>query len=272
MKVLNKVVGFVGAGNMAYSLISGMIKAGLKPDNIIASSPGKTHLNVLSDKFGIKTSKDNKLVFNESEIIIFAVKPNVLKAVLDQYDKNAPTQQALLISVAAGIKIADIEANLSTAQRVIRAMPNTPTSISKGVTALCTNKDATDDDKQNAEELFSSVGEVVHIQEKEMDLYTALIGSGPAYIFYLIEALLESSSKIEIDEKIKKNMISSMIAGSAELALISESSPAQLRKEVTSPGGVTQRAIEEFETNGLKRTILEAIEEASKKSKELGES
>ena len=151
-------------------------------------------------------------------------------------------------------------------------MPNTPTSISKGVTALCTNKAATDDDKQNAEELFSSVGEVVHIQEKEMDLYTALIGSGPAYIFYLIEALLESSSKIEIDEKTKKNMIASMIAGSAELALISESSPAQLRKEVTSPGGVTQRAIEEFDTNGLKRTILEAIEEAAKKSKELGES
>ena len=110
MKVLNKVVGFVGAGNMASSLISGMIKAGLKPNNIIASSPGKTHLDVLSDKFGIKTSKDNKLVFNESEIIIFAVKPNVLKAVLDQYDKSAPTQQALLISVAAGIKIANIEA------------------------------------------------------------------------------------------------------------------------------------------------------------------
>ena len=112
---------------------------------------------------------------------------------------------------------------------------------------------------------------MVHIQEREMDLYTALIGSGPAYVFYLIESLLDSSSEMEMDEETKKNMISSMIAGSSKLALMSENSPEKLRENVTSPGGVTQRAIEEFEKNGMKETIIKPIEAATNKSKELGD-
>ena len=269
MKVMDKRVGFIGAGNMASALISGMISAGFKPENIIASSPGKNHLDFLSDNFGVKTSNNNELVFKESEVLIFAVKPNILKTVLEEY-KNISSEGVLLISVASGFKIADIETTLSSEQRIIRAMPNTPASIGSGVTAISLNKNATGDDQQNAEDLFSCVGEVVYIQEREMDLYTALIGSGPAYVFYLIESLLDSSSEMEMDEETKKNMIASMIAGSAKLALMNENSPEKLRKNVTSPGGVTQRAIEEFEKNGMKKTIIEAIEAATNKSKELG--
>ena len=123
MKVTDKKVGFIGAGNMASALISGMISAGFKPENIIASSPGKDHLDLLSNKLGIKTSNDNELVFKESEVIIFAVKPNVLKTVLEEY-KNFYSEEMLLISVAAGFKILDIEAVLTPGQRIIRAMPN----------------------------------------------------------------------------------------------------------------------------------------------------
>ena len=271
MKVLDKKVGFIGAGNMASALIAGMIGAGFKTENIIASSPGKNHLDFLSNKFDVRTSNDNELVFKESEIIIFAVKPHVLKTVLEECNKNISSGGVLLISVAAGSKISDIEAILSTKQRIIRAMPNTLASIGRGLTAICLNKNATSDDQQNAEELFSCVGEVVHIQEKEMDLYTALIGSGPAYVFYLIESLLESSSELKMDEKKKKNMIASMIAGSAELALISKNLPSKLRENVTSPNGVTQSAIKEFEKNGMKQTIIKAIKEAVNKSKELGD-
>jgi len=270
MKVMDKRVGFIGAGNMASALISGMTSAGFKPENIIASSPGKSHLDFLSNKFGVKTSNDNELVFNESEVIIFAVKPNILKVVLEEY-KNFLSEGRLLISVAAGFKILEIETILSSEQRIIRAMPNTPASIGSGVTAISLNKNASSDDKQNAEDLFSCVGEVVHIQEREMDLYTALIGSGPAYVFYLIESLLDSSNEMEMDEEMKKNMIASMISGSAKLALMNENSPEKLRENVTSPGGVTQRAIEEFEKNGMKKTIIEAIEAATNKSKELGD-
>ena len=270
MKVMDKKVGFIGAGNMASALISGMINAGFKPENIIVSSPGKNHLDLLLSKFGVQTSNVNELVFKESEVIIFAVKPNVLKTVLEEY-KNFSSEEMLLISVAAGFKISDIEGILSAEQRIIRAMPNTPASIGSGVTAISLNENASSDDKQNAEDLFSCVGEVVHIQEKEMDLYTALIGSGPAYVFYLIESLLDSSSELEMDEATKKNMITSMITGSSKLALMSENSPEKLRENVTSPGGVTQRAIEEFEKNGVKETIIKAIEAATNKSKELGD-
>jgi len=270
MKIVDKKVGFIGAGNMASSLISGMISAGFKPENIMASSPGKSHLDSLSDNFGVKTSNNNELIFKESEILIFAVKPNILKTVLEEY-RNISSEGKLLISVVAGFKILDIETILSSEQRIIRAMPNTPASIRNGVTAISLNKNATGDDLQNAEDLFSCVGEVVHIQERAMDLYTALIGSGPAYVFYLIESLLDSSSEIEMDEETKKNMIASMIAGSAKLALMSENSPQRLRENVTSPGGVTQRAIEEFEKNGMKKTIIEAVKAAANKSKELGD-
>ena len=270
MKIMEKRVGFIGAGNMASALISGMISAGFKPENIIASSPGKSHLEILSNEFSVKTSNNNELVFKESEVIIFAVKPNVLKDVLDEY-QNLACEGKVLISVAAGYKISDIEDILSPEEKIIRAMPNTPTSIGSGVTAISLNKNVESCDKQDAENLFSCVGKVVHIEEKEMDLYTALIGSGPAYVFYLIESLLDASSQIKLDEKTKKNMISSMISGSSKLALMSEHSPKKLRENVTSPGGVTQRAIEEFEKNGMKKIIIDAIEAAASKSKELGD-
>jgi len=270
MKIMEKRVGFIGAGNMASALISGMISSGFKPENIIASSPGKNHLDVLSNEFCVKTTNDNGLVFKESEVIIFAVKPNVLKDVLEEYN-NFACEQKLLVSVAAGFKISDIEDILSPKEKIIRAMPNTPVSIGSGVTAISLNKNTGTNDKQDAEDLFSCVGKVVHIQEKEMDLYTALIGSGPAYVFYLIESLLDASNEIAIDEETKKNMISSMIAGSSKLALLSENSPKKLRENVTSPGGVTQRAIEEFEKNDMKKIIIKAIEAAASKSKELGD-
>jgi len=271
MNVLGKKVGFIGTGNMASALISGMISAGFKPNNIFASSPGKEHLDSLSSVFDIQTSADNADVFKASEIIVFAVKPNKLKTVLEEFNKGNSAEEKLIISVAAGIKISDIELHLSRKQRIIRAMPNTPSSIGMGVTAICQNKNTTKHDVENAEELFGCVGKVVQIQEEAMDFFTALIGSGPAYVFYLIESLLESSKDMKVDEKMRKDMISSMIAGSAELALISENSPQQLRENVTSPGGVTEKAIEEFDKNNFKEAILKAINEAVNRSIELGD-
>ncbi len=271
MNVLGKKVGFIGTGNMASALISGMISAGFKPNNIFASSPRKEHLDSLSSAFDIQTSADNADVFKASEIIVFAVKPNKLKTVLEEFNKGNSAEEKLIISVAAGIKISDIELHLSRKQRIIRAMPNTPSSIGMGVTAICHNKNTAKHDQENAEELFGCVGKVVQIQEEAMDFFTALIGSGPAYVFYLIESLLESSKEMKVDEKMRKDMISSMIAGSAELALISENSPQQLRENVTSPGGVTERAIEEFDKNNFKEAILKAINEAVNRSIELGD-
>ncbi|HJL95799.1 MAG: pyrroline-5-carboxylate reductase [Gammaproteobacteria bacterium] len=264
-------IGFIGAGNMASALISGLINNGIPPAGIMASSPEEDHLKNLTDNYGIKTTNKNKEIINESEIIILAVKPNILESVLTEVNSLISFNKHLIISIAAGCKITDIESKFSSKQRIIRAMPNTPASIKEGITAITLNKQATQKDKQNAEKLFSCVGEVLSINEKDMDAYTALIGSGPAYVFYFIESLLESCNQIDLDETTKKNMITSMISGSANLARKSEDTPETLRKKVTSPGGVTQRAIEEFETQEMKKIIVKAIKEATVKSKELGE-
>ena len=155
--------------------------------------------------------------------------------------------------------------------RVIRAMPNTPASIMEGVTAICANSNAQSIDIENAKLLFECVGKIAHINEKDIDIFTALIGSGPAYVFYLIESLLDSSKNLHLSEQEKKNLLASMISGAANLVLNSDDSPNVLRKKVTSPGGVTQTAIEEFETEGLKEILSKSMIAAEKKSIELGE-
>ena len=149
-------------------------------------------------------------------------------------------------------------------------MPNTPASIKEGVTAISPNQSVTEEDIEDAKEMFSSVGSVAEIKENNIDIYTALIGSGPAYVFYLIESLLESSANLELTDTEKTTLLASMISGSANLAKNSEDSPEELRKKVTSPGGVTQSAIEEFESRGLKKIIKESMKVAEKKSIDLG--
>ena len=149
-------------------------------------------------------------------------------------------------------------------------MPNTPASIREGVTAICANEHINEIDENFAKGLFACVGEVAKIDEKSIDIYTALIGSGPAYVFYLIESMLESSSNLDLDQKEKINLIAAMISGAANLARASSEPPEVLRRNVTSPGGVTQRAIEEFEENELKKIIIRSMEVAEKKSIELG--
>ena len=271
MNDLNERIGFIGAGNMATALISGLINSHFDASKIIASSPEDEHLQKLSQNFKIHTSNINKTVINESDIVILAVKPDIIRDVIDEIKETIIHKEVLIISIAAGITINKIEALLDSKQKIIRAMPNTPASIMEGVTALCSNKNIIAADISKARLLFECVGEVTEIKESNIDIFTALIGSGPAYIFYLIESLLESSTNLEISQEEKTSLISAMIAGSANLAKASKDSPKVLRKKVTSPGGVTQRAIEEFEKNKMKEIIKQSMYEAEKKSKELGE-
>lgn len=266
----NAKIGFIGAGNMASALISGLIDSGKDASSIIASSPEKDHLNKLMDDFGVSTTEKNDEVIQFSDIVIVAVKPNVIEPVLIEIRDLFLEKRSLLISIAAGIQINTIEELLSPECRIIRAMPNTPASIQEGVTAICSNKFVKDYDIDSAKELFSSVGIVAEIKEENIDIYTALIGSGPAYVFYLIESLLESSESLELSKEEKSNLLAAMISGSANLAKNSKDNPEELRKKVTSPGGVTQSAIEEFERQGLKEIIKESMKVAEKKSIELG--
>ena len=271
MKNIKETIGFIGAGNMATALISGLINSDQSASKIIASSPEQEHLEKLSKDFGIKTTNNNLEIVDNSDIVILAVKPNIVQAVIDEIKDVATDKDILIISIAAGVKIEKIESQLGSSMRVIRAMPNTPDSIMEGVTAICANSNARSNDIENAKLLFECVGKITHINEKDIDIFTALIGSGPAYIFYLIESLLDSSKNLHLPEQEKKDLLASMISGAANLVLNSDDSPNVLRKKVTSPGGVTQTAIEEFETEGLKEIISKSMIAAEKKSIELGE-
>jgi len=271
MKNIKETIGLIGAGNMATALISGLINSDQSASKIIASSPEQEHLEKLSKDFGIKTTNNNLEVVDIADIVILAVKPNIVQAVIDEIKGVASDKDILIISIAAGVKIEKIESQLGSPMRVIRAMPNTPASIMEGVTAICANSNAQSSDIENAKLLFECVGKIAHINEKDIDIFTALIGSGPAYVFYLIESLLESSKNLHLSAQEKKNLLASMISGAANLVLNSDDSPNVLRKKVTSPGGVTQTAIEEFETEGLKEIIIKSMIAAEKKSIELGE-
>ena len=271
MKNIKETIGFIGAGNMATALISGLINSDQSASKIIASSPEQEHLEKLSKDFGIKTTNNNLEIVDNSDIVILAVKPNIVQAVIDEIKDVATDKDILIISIAAGVKIEKIESQLGSPMRVIRAMPNTPASIMEGVTAICANSNAQSNDIENAKLLFECVGKITHINEKDIDIFTALIGSGPAYIFYLIESLLDSSKNLHLPEQEKKDLLASMISGAANLVLNSDESPNVLRKKVTSPGGVTQKAIEEFETEGLKEILSKSMIAAEKKSIELGE-
>ena len=271
MNNIKETIGFIGAGNMATALISGLINSDQSASKIIASSPEQEHLEKLSKDFGIKTTNNNLEIVDNSDIVILAVKPNIVQAVIDEIKDVATDKDILIISIAAGVKIEKIESQLGSPMRVIRAMPNTPASIMEGVTAICANSNAQSNDIENAKLLFECVGKITHINEKDIDIFTALIGSGPAYIFYLIESLLDSSKNLHLPEQEKKDLLASMISGAANLVLNSDESPNVLRKKVTSPGGVTQTAIEEFEAEGFKEIISKSMIAAEKKSIELGE-
>ena len=262
-------IGFIGAGNMASALISGLVNAQKNPNSIMASSPEDNHLESLSSELGILTTKNNAEIAESCEIILLAVKPHIIKEVLKDISSYIKPNKHLIISIAAGIKIEDIQALLNVEQKIIRAMPNTPASIRRGVTALCNNSQTDLMDKNVAEEIFKSVGVTCWLQEDSLDQYTALIGSGPAYVFYFIEAMLEASKDLNLDEDIK-NLLIEMIIGSSELAKMSSEEPGILRKKVTSPGGVTERAIEIFEEKKIKQSILTAIKEATQRSIKLG--
>ena len=209
MKEIKETIGFIGAGNMATALISGLINSNHSTSKIIASSPEDEHLERLSSDFGVHTTSNNQEVLKIADLVILAVKPNIIEILMNEIKNEGVYQDIPIISIAAGVKIKKLESYFGESSRIIRAMPNTPASIMEGVTAISPNKNALSEDIENAKLLFKCVGIVTEIKEKDLDIFTALIGSGPAYVFYLIESLLESSENLEVsrEEKIDLTIV-----------------------------------------------------------------
>ncbi|OUU78506.1 MAG: pyrroline-5-carboxylate reductase [Gammaproteobacteria bacterium TMED78] len=261
---MNKKITVIGAGNMGQSLIRGWLSSGFKKNNIFFIDSDPTVVISLNNQ-GIE-SKD-LFDFRDIDIIVIAVKPQALDSLLVDLSLNS-LEDTVLISVVAGKKIKtyqDVLGNLP----IIRAMPNTPATIGKGVTALCASDEVNEEQKVLSQKLLESVGSVIWFEEAMIDIVTAISGSGPAYVFYFIECLIGSAVQAGMKEDLARELAIMTVYGSANYALESEQNLQELRKRVTSPGGTTEAALEVLTNGDFKDCINLAINQAKKRSEEL---
>jgi pyrroline-5-carboxylate reductase len=267
-----KKIGFIGSGNMGEALISGLVLSkATDPANIICSDIAEDLLNDIQTKYKVSTTTDNIEVATKSDIVIFATKPQILGAVLKE-TATALDQSKLIISIAAGVPLAAIAAGLQKELRLIRVMPNICAFVKESATAIAAGEFVQKDDVELARAIFDSVGETVFIQENVlMDAFTGLSGSGPAYIFTIIDAMADGGVKMGLSRKDSLFLSTQTVLGAAKLLLESQEHPGQLKDRVASPGGTAIAGIHTLEQGGLRTTMINAVESATKRSKELGE-
>jgi pyrroline-5-carboxylate reductase len=262
-------IGFIGGGNMAGSLIGGLISAGFSASNITVAEPDEIRRQKLSQQFNVYTSAENNETLN-CEIIILAVKPQLLKMVCQQLD-SSKVSESLFISIAAGVKSTDINRWLNNNQNnnhaIVRCMPNTPALLQCGISGLFSNELVTDKQKQQAEQIMQAVGIVIWVDnEEQLNAVTAVSGSGPAYFFLMMEAMQQAGEKLGLATDIAQQLVLQTALGAARMATESDLSPAELRQKVTSKGGTTEQAILSFQSADFQQIVLNALEAARNRS------
>lgn len=268
----DKTIGFIGAGNMAETLLSGLISSKRsKPEHIICSDVRETRLAELAQQYGIQTTTENKEAITASEIIIYAVKPQIIAEV---FNETADTldMSKLIISIAAGIPLAAIESLLHKDLRLIRAMPNLCVAVKEGATAIAAGAHAKKEDIDQAMAIFKSVGRCIFLKENHLlDAVTGLSGSGPAYIFMIVDALADAGVKMGLSRLDARELSSQTVLGAAKMLLETNIHPGQLKDMVTSPGGTAIAGLHTLEKGGLRTTLINGVEAATLRSKELGD-
>ncbi len=260
----------IGGGAMGAALIGGIIKAGVcDASDITVVDVSKAILESVSSRFGVNTSTNAINAVSNADALLIAVKPGIVKKVLGLIKDFVP-ENCLLLSIAAGVKIASIETCLKPDAHVIRAMPNTPCQVGSGAIAFARGKAVSDEDAALATKLFSAVGLVVELPESNLDAVTGLSGSGPAYIFILIEALSDAGVAVGLPRDKSTALAAQTVMGSAKMVLESGIHPAVLKDQVTSPGGTTIAGISALEKAGFRSAIIQAVKAASDRSSELG--
>ncbi|MGZ8212997.1 MAG: pyrroline-5-carboxylate reductase [Methylosarcina sp.] len=263
-------IGFIGGGNMASSLISGLIASGLTPQNIWVSDVNPDALKSLSDNLKVNVSASNEDIVNETEVIVLAVKPQILSEVAQQVSSLIQKRNPLVVSIAAGISQNSLSRWLGAETAIVRCMPNTPALVLTGATALHANDKVSAEQRNLAETILRSVGIALWVQdESQLDAVTAVSGSGPAYFFLLMEAMEKTAVELGLNEVTARLLVQQTALGAAKIALESSESPEQLRKRVTSPGGTTQRAIETFQQGGFNELVTKALHAARDRSIEM---
>lgn len=268
----DKTIGFLGYGNMAEALIRGLITV-VDPDQIGASGPRAERAEALRQRYGIRATTDNVELCRHSDVVVLSVKPQILGRVLEQVREHL-RPDALIISVAAGVSIAAIEARLSAPvenpPRIVRSMPNTPALVKTGATAIAAGRHATDDDLAIARLIFDAVGITVTLDESQIDAVTGLSGSGPAYVFLILEALADAGVKVGLARRNAQRLAAQTVMGAAKMLLDTDEHPGRLKDMVTSPGGTAIAGLHTLEQGGLRTTLINAVESATTRARELG--
>lgn len=272
MSLKDTRIGFVGGGAMAEALLGGLLTAGVAQDRLRAADPEAARREHLAKRLGIATTASNAEVVDAADAVVLAVKPGVVSAVLDALRAaGTDTDRPLWISIAAGVTLATLESGLGDAARVVRAMPNTPALVGEGATGLCGNARAAADDVALAITLFESVGSAWQApSENLLDAVTGLSGSGPAYVFAFLESLIAAGEAQGLPPDACEALTLQMVYGAAKLARESERSPAELRRQVSSPGGTTVAGLEALEDRGFGDAIAEAVAAATRRARALG--
>ncbi len=263
----NQKIGFIGAGNMARSLIGGLISSGIKSDYLFATDPNEDIRLSFTKDFSIRTFEDNQKLVDECDVIVFAVKPQALKEVATVLKAK---ESSLYITIAAGIPSESLNNWLGSNKAIVRAMPNTPSLVLSGASGLYANANVSEEQKEMAESILRAVGVAVWVDdEQQLDAVTALSGSGPAYFFMVMEAMEKAGVQLGLPADTARLLAIQTGFGATKLALEVDDDPASLRKKVTSPGGTTEQAIKTFEEQGLIELFSKAMKAASDRAKEL---
>jgi pyrroline-5-carboxylate reductase len=267
-----KTFGFIGAGNMAETLLGGLIASDqAEPKNITCSDVRPQRLKELKDRYGILTTSDNQTVIRSSAIVIYAVKPQIMADVLKE-TAGVLDITKLIISIAAGVPLTAIQAVIDKDLRLIRAMPNLCVAVREGATAITAGPHAKPEDIDQAKAIFDAVGRCVFLKDNHLlDAVTGLSGSGPAYVFLIIEALADAGVKMGLSRPEARELSSQTVLGAAKMLLASDAHPAELKDMVTSPGGTTIAGLHALEKGGLRAVLMDAIEAATLRSEELGQ-
>ena len=272
-----KKIGFIGGGNMASSLINGLIASGHSPSQIWVSDTNPDTLTSLADNLKVNTSVNNDELTKEVDVVVLAVKPQVLRLVAEKIAATLIDKDILVVSIAAGISQQSLSEWLGNEIAIVRCMPNTPALVLSSATALHANDVVTDEQKDLAENILRAVGISLWVaSESELDAVTAVSGSGPAYYFLLMEAMENAALELGLSEATARLLIQQTALGAAKIALESSEAPKTLRQRVTSPGGTTEQAIKTFEEGDYSSLVSKALHAARDRSiemsKELGES
>lgn len=269
--MLTERIGFIGAGQMATALAKGFVAAGLAgPKNLLASDSSKEALGRFVDATGASSVIDNQSLTTAADVIFLAVKPQQMVGVLDEIRNNVSVGGKLVVSIAAGVRLAALSAGLGDDVRLVRVMPNTPCLVGRGAAGYCLGSGASESDGRLVSQLLSASGVAFEVPEKLLDAVTGLSGSGPAFVYLMIEALSDGGVRMGLPRQIASSLAAHTVRGAAEVFIETGQHPGQLKDNVTSPGGTTIAGIHALESGGVRAALMSAVQAATERSIELG--